>query len=213
MHRAFLKDICSLKIRRWIFAKSWVWSQIRVRHLADMAWQYSLSIPVGRRDVLYWFKWLPVWYRNGSGLGIFDHFDIGCRTVRQFRNTLKRWKRIRTVLHPARPQRWTGIRYLLPARPVMAMERDTPSTSILLAVERDTPCTSIDDCWLCYTVLANAIRCWKIIGKFRNAGKKSVRRRHFFRKSTASVRHRDSSIRVSPVPLVTDLYGIAQLCM
>ncbi len=111
MHRAFLKDICSLRSRKWSFPKSWVWSQISVRHLVDMAWQYCSSIPVGRRDVFYWFKWLPVWYRNGSGLGIFDHSDIGCRTVRQFKNTLKRWKRIRTVLHPARPHYSDGLGY------------------------------------------------------------------------------------------------------
>ncbi len=41
--------------------------------------------------------------------------------------------------------------------------------------------------------------------------KKLVRHRHFYRQSTASVRHRHSGIRVSPVPLlVTDLPGIVK---
>ncbi len=42
--------------------------------------------------------------------------------------------------------------------------------------------------------------------------KKSVRHRHFYWYSTATVPHQHSSIRVSLVPLVTDLTDIAQLC-
>jgi hypothetical protein len=50
--------------------------------------------------------------------------------------------------------------------------------------------------------------------KFQNArmpGKRLIRHQHLYGKSTVSVPHRHSGIRVSPVPLVTDKSGIAQL--
>ncbi len=83
---------------------------------------------------------------------------------------------------------------------LLAVESGTPCTSILLAVDRGTPCTSIYGCWWCYSCYVML----KIHSKCRNARKNSIRHRHFYRYVTASVRHRHSGIRVSPVPLVTD---------
>ncbi len=52
-----------------------------------------------------------------------------------------RWK----GMHPACQYcwRWKGIH---PAHPLLAVERDTPCTSILLAVEGDISCTSMSGC-------------------------------------------------------------------
>jgi|688.fasta_scaffold384422_2 hypothetical protein len=69
----------------------------------------------------------------------------------------------------------------------------------LKVVERYIPWTLIDGCYWCIS----AEWCWKIIYKYRNAGEKLVRHRHFYRQSISSVRHRHSGTRVSPVPLVT----------
>jgi hypothetical protein len=53
-----------------------------------------------------------------------------------------------------------------------------------------------------------------VTSKCQNAGmlgKRIIRHRHLYDKSTVSVRHRHSGIRVSPVPLVTDKSGSGQL--
>ncbi len=53
-----------------------------------------------------------------------------------------------------------------------------------------------------------------VTSKFQKAGmpgKRLIRHQHLYGKSTVSVPHQHSGIRVSPVPLLTDKSGIAQL--